>query len=599
MINEPQGTQKTGGLFTGDSLQRLIFLVAIIGIGWAIFAHYHPTKPPPSQQEKQLTKGAIIDAFGEMAPEEQEPVLAAIEGIYRIRREEPEKADAIDQALALFQKGDPSRAEDILRTHLREKEQAGRGALREAAAAARNLAAIVYLHDTHKALETYRKAVDLDPEELDGWLQLGRVALRAGDSGQAWAAFQELDRRARGESHLHWQAIALSQLGDMDALNGNSAGALMRYRQAQSLFMQWATQDPSDPQRQRDLSVSFDRVGDMHKANGDGAQALTAYQEMLSIRKRLVMLEPKNTPWRQDLSVSHSKIGDIHLANGDGTQALAAYQEGLSIREKLVNLDPKNTEWQQDLWMSHNKVGDIHFANDSGAKALAAYQEGLRIARELVALDPKNTEWQRDLSVSHNKIGDIHLTNSSRAEALTAYQEGLSIREKLVNLDPKNTEWRRDLSVSHTKVGDVHLANSDGAEALAAYQEGLSIREELVSLDPANMEWQRDLSVSHNKIGDMHKANGSGAEALAAYQDGLRIARELVALDPQRVEWKTDLVVSYVKMAGMAADTVQQADWLRRALVVLEPLAREGRLSVEKSGWIDLIKTELAKREAG
>ena len=585
-------------LFTGDNLQRLVFSVTSIGvlfsIGWGIFT-YRKSRATRQTRNKKTTTGEIIDAFGDMSEEERGRTVAALSALYRIERTEPEKAAAVQKAISLLKKGDTARAEDILRRHLESQRLAGRNALREAAATARHLGAFVYLHDTRKALESYREAVVLDPEALEGWLDLGRVARRAGDSDEALRASRELMGRAQQQRQIRWQAIAHLELGDIDALRGDGSAASKRYQQTETLLKRWVEQDPNDPQRQRDLSVSHNKIGDMHVANGDGARALAAYQDGLLIARRLTELDPGNTEWQRDLSVSFDRVGDMHVANGDGARALAAYQDGLSIREKLTEIDPGNSQWQRDLSVSHNKIGDMHRANGDGAKALAAYQDGLLIARKLTELDPGNSEWQRDLSVSHNKIGDMHKANGDGARALAAYQDGLLIARKLTELDPGNSEWQRDLSVSHNKIGDMHRANGDGAKALAAYQDGLLIARKLTELDPGNSEWQRDLSVSHNKIGDMHKANGDGARALAAYQDGLSIREKLTELDPMRVEWKTDVAVSLWKMSALETDGAQRAGWLREALDILEPLAGEDRLAAEQREWIAVIKAALAE----
>ncbi len=500
-------------LFTGDNLQILVFSVTSIGvlfsIGWGIFT-YRKSRATRQTRNEEITKGEIIDALGDMPEEERGRVLAAVDALYRIERTEPEKAAAVQEAISLLEKGDTARAEDILRRHLESQRLAGRNALREAAATARHLGAFVYLHDTGKALESYREAVVLDPEALEGWLDLGRVARRAGDSNEALRASRELMGRAERKGQIHWQAIAHLELGDIDALRGESGAALDRYQQARSLFKRWAKQKPDDPQRQRNLSVSHNKIGDMHKANGDGAKALAAYQDGLSIREKLTELDPGNSEWQRDLSVSFDRVGDMHVANGDGAKALAAYQDGLSIREKLTELDPGNSEWQRDLSVSFDRVGDMHVANGDGPKALAAYQDGLSIREKLTELDPGNSEWQRNLSVSHNKVGDMHKANGDGAKALAAYQDGLSIRERLTELDPMRVEWKTDVVVSLSKMA---ILETDKAQRAGWLREALDILEPLAGEDrlPAQQrEWIALIKAALAESGPTGQPNGRG-----------------------------------------------------------------------------------------
>ena len=304
-----QSGNDTTGPFRGDNRQRPMLLVALagvllafIGLGWQIYTHYHP------HQDQAITTGKIIDALGEKTEAERAQLLAAIDALYRIEQEESDKAEPVREALALLKQGDTSRAEDILRARVEERRRAGRGALREAATMARHLGAFVYMHDTKKALESYREAVELDPEDLTGCLELGRVTLRAGDSGEASRAFREFARRTERGADLHQQAIAQTELGGLDMLEGDIAAALKHYQRAESLLQRWADQDPGDLQRQRDLSVSHNKIGDMLRDNGDGAKALLAYRDGLAIAEKLARMDPLRVQWKTDLVVSLVKM---------------------------------------------------------------------------------------------------------------------------------------------------------------------------------------------------------------------------------------------------------------------------------------------------
>ena len=247
--------------------------------------------------------------------------------------------------------------------------------------------------------------------------------------------------------------------------------------------------------------------------------------------------DPSNADWQRDLSVSHVKIGDVVIAQGDLAGALAASRAGREIAETLAAQDPANAGWQRDLSISHERIGDVLIAQGDLAGALAAYRAGLEIRETLAAQDPANAGWQRDLGVSHERIGDVLIAQGDLAGALAASRAGLEIAETLAARDPANAGWQRDLGVSHDKIGDVLIAQGDLAGALAAYRAGLEIDETLAARDPANAGWQRDLSVSHNKIGDVLIAQGDLAGALAAYRAGLEIAETLAARDPANAGW--------------------------------------------------------------
>ena len=51
---------------------------------------------------------------------------------------------------------------------------------------------MAFLDDTEEALRWYRRAVDLDPANADGWNQLGHLYHRTGPLDQAEAAFRKV-----------------------------------------------------------------------------------------------------------------------------------------------------------------------------------------------------------------------------------------------------------------------------------------------------------------------------------------------------------------------------------------------------------------------
>ncbi|MFA7241631.1 MAG: tetratricopeptide repeat protein, partial [Sulfuricellaceae bacterium] len=189
----------------------------------------------------------------------------------------------------------------------------------DAAAAARQLAAITENSDTRTALAALRRATEYDPGDPENWSLLGDVEAQAGDLARAHSAYGKLL-------------------------------ALMKEK---------AQAEPGNAGHLRNLSVAHNKIGEILSAQGDLPGALAAYRKGLAIRERLARQDPANAGWQRDLSVSHNKIGDILSAQGDLPGALAAYRKDLEISERLARQDPANAGWQRDLSVSHEKIGDM------------------------------------------------------------------------------------------------------------------------------------------------------------------------------------------------------------------------------------------------
>lgn len=79
------------------------------------------------------------------------------------------------KALEAMRQGNAEQAKAILADLLKTKEAEGQKANKEAAEAARSLGALAYMNNPKEALLAYQKAVQLDPDNADGWNQLGPV----------------------------------------------------------------------------------------------------------------------------------------------------------------------------------------------------------------------------------------------------------------------------------------------------------------------------------------------------------------------------------------------------------------------------------------
>src|SRR5215218_7641794 len=95
----------------------------------------------------------------------------------------------INEALALLKQGKTKAAEGIFQAIAHRKEAHIAGNKKAAAAAYRHLGALAYLNDPQKALDAYRRAAHLDPDNAGGWNRLGQLFYRTGEPSKAETAF--------------------------------------------------------------------------------------------------------------------------------------------------------------------------------------------------------------------------------------------------------------------------------------------------------------------------------------------------------------------------------------------------------------------------
>ena len=110
----------------------------------------------------------------------QDQIKALTESVNALAKQkgQPDALLGLDSAMEQLAKGNTAGAETIFREVAEKKEAEGKTGNKEAAEALRHLGALAFLHDTQKALDAYRRATDLDPENWEGWNQFGHLLRR-------------------------------------------------------------------------------------------------------------------------------------------------------------------------------------------------------------------------------------------------------------------------------------------------------------------------------------------------------------------------------------------------------------------------------------
>jgi tetratricopeptide (TPR) repeat protein len=201
------------------------------------------TREDIKELSRQITDLQASRASEPVTPEAKARAAKSIEpAIEDLTRRTDERSK---QAFEALQKGDTSAAENLFGAILEEKTREAQAANREAATAARNIAAFTRLTNVAKAAELYRRAAALDPEDFQTWIDLGDMSIAIGQLAQARTAFG--------------RAFAIPE----------------RFVQADASNAGW----------QRDLSVSYNRIGDVLVAQGNLPVSSSQHQLMPNLQR--------------------------------------------------------------------------------------------------------------------------------------------------------------------------------------------------------------------------------------------------------------------------------------------------------------------------
>lgn len=228
----------------------------------------------------------------------------------------PNAKQRIQEAELEIVSGKTGKAQAIYRDVLKQKKSEGKAANREAAEAARRLGTLAFLHDTEVALDAYRQAVLLEPENAYGWNELGHLLLRTGDFDEAINAYTKVSDIGHKTDNQALLATSYSNLGNLYQQRGDDldqAETMCR----KSLLINEALGDKEG------IAIVYANLGNVYRTRGDLDQAETMYHKSLSISEALGS--------KQGMAGACGNLGNVYKSRGNLEQAESMYLKSLSL----------------------------------------------------------------------------------------------------------------------------------------------------------------------------------------------------------------------------------------------------------------------------
>lgn len=370
---------------------------------------------------------------------------------------------AAERALAALKTGDETAAtrlfEEDIAANLADADQARR----TAASSYRHLAALAWPSDVAKAALHFASAVELDPTDIQAWVDYGETLLTIGKSPEANDAFVHAAELA-GHAGPSVPAVKAAYLqGDVAFAQGRFGDAIGFYESAKTLAEKLAPRGEAG--RSRLLAAIHTKIGDFLGSRDDFDGALAAFKMANDITVQLVADAPGDAQSQRDLATAHENLGAVYGAMRRTELARSWHVAALDIRRKLWQAERENYARSRDMARSYGYIGDSDWNQFRHESALDSYDAALSIMKTVTSADPRNGEWQRGLWLAYGNVGMVHRARGDTASAREALENGFKVMQRLANSHPNNAEWQYDLYLSHL---DMALYEEDKIEHLQA-----------------------------------------------------------------------------------------------------------------------------------
>jgi len=332
----------------------------------------------------------------------------------------------------------------------------------DAAQAWRDLGILAYDREPAIALEAYRRAVSIDPDNFDAWFNLANLEFeQAGDTAAAIAAVGGASEAAQTDLD-RFRAIVLG--AEFERALGNMASAKAGLQKAISGYRLLLAETPADDRLRHGLSDALWELSNIELNTGNRNAASPAAEEVLAISRARFNDDRSDLDRQLDLATALESVGAIALDRGDLRAAEQAFAESLALDRDRQARAPESLRAQRDLTISLERYGDILDALGRPDEAVIYFRESVQVSRLLAARAPSHVLFLEDLANGIALLGWAELDLDNRDAAAAAFVEANRIYRGLSNADPDDPGLLLSVAITLCGLAEANKTGDDTGE---------------------------------------------------------------------------------------------------------------------------------------
>lgn len=259
----------------------------------------------------------------------------------------------------------------------------------------RNLGALAFLDDTQQALQAYRRATELDPDNAQGWNNLGHILRRVGELDEAIIAYKKVMTWGEKNKNKEVNTIAYSNLGNVYQERGEFDRAVEFYQQ--SLLIDEALG------RRAGMAVNYSYLGIIYRTRGELDKAVEFHQKALVINESIGS--------KGGMAINYGFLGLVYKTRGEFDKSLEFYHKALVINQALGR--------NLGMAIDYSYLGEAYKIQGELNKSLEVYQKALELYKHLGR--------QESMANTYSHLGSVYHAQGKSEKTIEAYQKALDI----------------------------------------------------------------------------------------------------------------------------------------------------------------------------
>ena len=281
------------------------------------------------------------------------------ETIEALRAETSISVDQIANAEKHLENGDTEAAKGIFKEVLKRQKSEGQQSFKQAAAAARHLGALAFLNDTQEALAAYAEATELDPDDPDGWNQLGRLQKRLGGLDAAIRSFEHVLALGNQAEDQMVIAAATGNLGLIYKTRGDLDWAEDMLRKSLELSTELGLKEG--------MARQYGNLGLIYQIRGDLDEAEKLHRKSLDLHTELGI--------KEGMASDYGNLGNVKMERGELDEAEEMHSKSLVIETELGR--------NEGMASDYGNLGIIYQIRGELDEAEKLHRKSLEIETEL------------------------------------------------------------------------------------------------------------------------------------------------------------------------------------------------------------------------
>jgi tetratricopeptide (TPR) repeat protein len=434
-------TQKIAGIAV---LRLVVFgfilalTVIILGFGLRYMEVLSDTKRVAAEHRAALaeqanrslqTQLARLTEDRNTAQEQSKALTAAVTALAA------QQGPGIDDALEALANDDTAKAKVIFQ-RIADAQATN---VKKAAAAHRHLGALAYLSDTNEALTAYRRATELDPDNLNGWIQLGELYLRTGRYDDAIRA-HGLGLALAEANNDRWAIAAQTgNLAGVYSFKGDLARAEKMLRHVLTMQLELGNK--------QGMATTYSNLSNVYSMRYELVRAEDMIQKSLAINKELKQ--------KQGMAIDYGNLGVIYGKRRKLNQAEDMFRKALKIYEML--------EAKTSMALMYGNLGNVYGIRNELDRAEGMYRKALGIYEKHAA--------KPGMALMYGNLGVIYKNRRDYDRAIMMYEKALAI--------DKDLGRKLGIATVYVNIGNLHKLRGDFDQARMAWKKSVSLFREL------------------------------------------------------------------------------------------------------------------------